>query len=372
MNVPYLSLQRVNASFDPWLSRAVRRVVDSGWYIRGSECENFEREFAAFCGTHHCVGVANGLEALTLIFLAYKELGRLHDGDEVLVPADTYIASVLAISDAGLVPVLVDPDEKTFTLSLKGVSAAVTPRTRAILAVHLFGRACPMRELSAFTKEHSLILVEDAAQAHGAISGGIRTGALGDAAGFSFYPAKNLGALGDAGAVTTSDEELADTVRILANYGSKKKYVNLYQGLNSRLDEIQAAVLSVKLPRLAADNARRAKIAARYFEEIRNPAVHLPDTGAPGEHVWHVFPVRSDFRNALQAYLHRCGIETIIHYPIPPHLQNAYRNEFPGERFPVAERIAKTELSLPLYPQMTDMEISQVIECVNSFSGAGK
>lgn len=365
--ISYLPLQQINASFEPWLSKAVERVVSSGRYIRGPECENFEREFAAFCGTYHCVGVANGLEALTLIFLAYKELGRLHDGDEVLVPANTYIASVLAISDAGLVPVLVDPDEKTFTLSLKGVSAAITPRTRAILAVHLYGRICPMRELSAFAKEHSLILVEDAAQAHGAVSGNIRAGALGDAAGFSFYPGKNLGALGDAGAVTTSDEELADTVRTLANYGSKKKYVNLYQGLNSRLDEIQAAVLSVKLPRLVADNARRAKVAARYFEEIRNPAVHLPDTGAPGEHVWHVFAVRSDFRDALQEHLHKCGIETVIHYPIPPHLQNAYRNTFPEERFPVAERVAKTELSLPIHPLMTVVDVDEVVAAVNSF-----
>lgn len=365
--ISFLPLQQINASFEPWLSRAVERVVSSGRYIRGPECENFEREFAAFCGAHHCVGVANGLEALTLIFRAYKELGRLHDGDEVLVPADTYIASVLSITDAGLVPVLVDPDEKTFTLSLKGVSAAVTPRTRAILAVHLYGRACPMRELSAFAKERSLILVEDAAQAHGAASCGVRTGALGDAAGFSFYPGKNLGALGDAGAVTTSDERLADTVRTLANYGSEKKYFNLYKGMNSRLDEIQAAILSVKLPRLAADNLRRSKIAARYFEEIRNPAVHLPDTGAPGEHVWHVFAVRSDFRDALQEHLRRCGIETIIHYPVPPHLQRAYKNEFPGGQFPVAERIARTELSLPMHPLMTAADVDEVIAAVNSF-----
>lgn len=369
MVIPFLPLQQINASFEPGLSRAMQRVVASGRYIRGPECEKFEQSFAAFCGAHHCVGVANGLEALTLILKAYKVLGRLHDGDEVLVPADTFIASVLAISDAGLVPVLVDPDERTFTLSLKGVCAAVTPRTRAILAVHLYGRVCPMRELSTFAKERSLILVEDAAQAHGAVCGGVRAGALGDAAGFSFYPGKNLGALGDAGAVTTSDENLACVVRTLANYGSEKKYVNLYQGMNSRLDEIQAAVLSVKLPRLAADNVCRAKIAARYFEEIRNPAVHLPDTGAPGEHVWHVFAVRSDFRDALQAHLRECGIETIIHYPVPPHLQGAYKNEFPGASFPVAERIAKTELSLPLYPQMTNSEISQVIETMNSFSG---
>lgn len=365
--IHYLPLQQINASFEPGLSRAVQSVVTSGRYIRGPECEKFEREFAAFCGTHHCVGVANGLDALTLIFLAYKELGRLHDGDEVLVPADTYIASVLAISDAGLVPVLVDPDEKTFTLSLNGVSSAITPRTRAILAVHLYGRACPMRELSAFAKGHSLILVEDAAQAHGAISGGIRTGALGDAAGFSFYPGKNLGGLGDGGAVTTSDEQLADTVRTLANYGSREKYVNLYKGMNSRLDEIQAAVLSVKLPRLAADNARRAKIAARYFEEIRNPAVHLPDTGAPGEHVWHIFALRSAFRDALRKHLLERGVETLIHYPVPPHLQGAYKNEFSGENFPVAERIAETELSLPIYPMMTPSVIGEVVAAVNSF-----
>lgn len=364
--IPYLDLKRVTESFEPELSATVQRVVKSGWYIRGEECKDFERKFAGYCETEFCVGVANGLEALTLIFKAYIALGRLHPVDKVIVPANTYIASVLSISEAGLVPVLTDPDPVTCNLSASSVERVLDSNVKAVLAVDLYGRAIPGAELSELAKSCGLILVEDAAQGHGAMENGKRAGSFGDAAGFSFYPGKNLGALGDGGAVTTSDEELAQTVRTLANYGSERKYVNLFKGVNSRLDEIQAAVLAYKLTRLDADNLCRTKIAKRYLSEIQNPAVVLPDPGKSGEHVWHIFAVRSRNREKLQTYLKDCGIETLIHYPIPPHRQKAYR-EFADLKFPVTEEIAETELSLPLYPQMTCFEVSQVIEAVNAY-----
>ncbi len=364
--IPYLDLKRVTESFEPELSTTVQRVVKSGWYIRSEECENFERKFAGYCGTEFCVGVANGLEALTLIFKSYIALGRLRPGDKVIVPANTYIASVLSISEAGLVPVLTDPDSLTSNLSASSVERVLDSSVKAILAVDLYGRAIPGAELFEFSKSNRLILVEDAAQGHGAVENGKRAGSLGDAAGFSFYPGKNLGALGDGGAVTTSDAELARTVRTLANYGSERKYVNIFKGMNSRLDEIQAAVLAYKLNRLDSDNRCRAKMAERYLSEIQNPAVVLPDPGKSGEHVWHIFALRAKNRERLQTHLKNCGIETLIHYPIPPHRQKAYR-EFADLEFPVAEEIAKTELSLPLYPQMTRSEISQVIEAVNAY-----
>lgn len=364
--IPYLDLKRVTESFEPELSTVVQRVMESGWYIRGKECENFERKFAEYCGTEFCVGVANGLEALTLIFKAYIALGRLHLGDKVIVPADTYIASVLSVSEAGLVPVLTDPDPITCNLSAFCVERVFDSSVKAVLAVDLYGRAIPGKELSEFAKSRGLILVEDAAQGHGAMENGKRAGSFGDAAGFSFYPGKNLGALGDGGAVTTSDAELAQTVRTLANYGSERKYVNLHKGMNSRLDEIQAAVLAYKLTRLDADNQRRTEIAERYLSEIQNSTVGMPDSGKSGEHVWHIFALRTGSRERLQMHLKNCGIETLIHYPIPPHRQKAYR-EFADLNFPVAEKIAKTELSLPLYPQMTHSEISQVIKAVNAY-----
>ncbi len=364
--IPYLDLKRVTESFEPDLSAIVRRVVESGWYIRGKECENFERKFAEYCGTKFCVGVANGLEALTLIFKSYVALGRLHRGDKVIVPANTYIASILSISEAGLVPVLTDPDPVTCNLSLASVERTFNLNVKAILAVDLYGRAIPGKELSELATSRGLILVEDAAQGHGAMENGKRAGSLGDAAGFSFYPGKNLGALGDGGAVTTSDAELAQMVRTLANYGSERKYVNLHKGMNSRLDEIQAAVLSYKLNRLDADNLHRTKIAERYLSEIQNPLATLPSSGNPGEHVWHIFALRTRNREKLQEHLKNCEIETLIHYPILPHRQKAYR-EFADLNFPVAEEIAKTELSLPLYPQMSHSEISRVIEAVNAY-----
>ena len=364
--ISYLDLKRVTESFEPELSATIQRVVKSGWYIRGEECKNFERKFAGYCGTEFCVGVANGLEALTLIFNAYIALGRLHPGDKVIVPANTYIASVLSVSEAGLVPVLTDPDPVTGNLSASFVECVLDSSVKAVLAVDLYGRAIPGKELSELAKSRRLILVEDAAQGHGAMENGKRAGSFGDAAGFSFYPGKNLGALGDGGAVTTSDAELAKMVRTLANYGSERKYVNLFKGMNSRLDEIQAAVLSYKLTRLDADNLSRSKIAERYLSEIQNPLTDLPDSGNPGEHVWHIFALRTGNRERLQTHLKNYGIETLVHYPIPPHRQKAYR-EFACLNFPVAEEIAKTELSLPLYPQMTRSEVSQVIEAVNAY-----
>lgn len=366
--IPYLDLKRVNASFEPGLSSAVGRVVQSGWYIRGRECENFEKSFTEYCGTDFCVGTANGLESLTLIFKAYIALGRLRIGDKVIVPANTYIASILSIVEAGLVPVLTDPDSKTYNLSVEGAERAWTPEAKALLAVDLYGKAIPGKSLAEFTKSRNLIFVEDAAQGHGAIEGGKRAGSFGDAAGFSFYPGKNLGALGDGGAVTTSDPDLAKAVRAISNYGSEKKYVNIYKGGNSRLDEIQAAVLSYKLNRLDADNRKRRQIADRYLREIRNPEIRLPRTENLGEHVWHIFAVRTPRRNAFRDYLRANGVETLVHYPIPPHRQKAFR-EWSHLHFPVAEQIAETELSLPLHPQMAEWEISKVVEAVNAYPG---
>ncbi len=364
--IPYLDLKRVTESFEPGLSKTVEQAIKSGWYIRGKECEKFEKAFAKYCGTEFCVGVANGLEALTLIFKAYIQMGRLHLGDSVIVPANTYIASILAISEAGLVPVLTDPDPLTYNLSVEGIRRVLTPQVKAILAVDLYGRAFPGKEISEFAKIHDLILVEDAAQGHGAVENRKRAGSFGDAAGFSFYPGKNLGALGDAGAVTTSDADLIKVVRVLANYGSEQKYVNLLKGMNSRLDELQAAILSYKLPRLDEDNAKRALIAERYLKSILNPLVILPNPGKQGEHVWHIFALRTSYRKALQDHLTQAGVGTLIHYPIPPHRQEAYA-EWGEFYFPIAEDLADTELSLPLYPQMTEDEVLKVIEAVNEF-----
>ena len=366
--IDYLDLKRVTESFEPELSSVIRRVTESGWYIRGKECEKFEENFKAFCGTAFCVGVANGLEALILIFRAYIALGKLRAGDSVIVPANTYIATILALTENGLHPVLVEPDEETFNLSLENCERAYSQNSRiqAILAVHLYGRVIPGEELAEFAESHHLLLVEDAAQGHGARKKGICAGAFGDAAAFSFYPGKNLGALGDGGAVTTSDEELARMIRVLSNYGSEKKYVNSVKGLNSRLDEMQAAILSCKLTRLNLDNQVRQKIANRYLREIQNPWIKLPSPGASGEHVWHIFALRSEKRHALQEHLKKWGINTLVHYPVPPHKQKAYA-EWNSLSFPITESIANTELSIPLYPQLSSEEISQIIEAVNAF-----
>ncbi|MBO7684450.1 MAG: DegT/DnrJ/EryC1/StrS family aminotransferase [Kiritimatiellae bacterium] len=350
------------------MDAAAARVLDSGWYLLGDECAAFEREFAAFCGTRHAVGCANGLDALRLIVQA---LG-IGPGDEVIAPANTFIASLIAISAAGATPVLVEPDPATFLIDPALVEGRVTPRTKAVMAVHLYGRAAEMERIREVAARHGLKVIEDAAQAHGAGRGGRRVGSLGDAAGFSFYPGKNLGCLGDGGAVTTDDDALAERIRALRNYGSGEKYHYRYRGTNSRLDEIQAAWLRVKLPHLDADNARRAEIAARYCREISNPAVALPDPPEEGlrppSNVWHVYPVRAARRDDLRRHLADLGVQTVIHYPIPPHRQPAYP-EWHGLSLPVTEAIHDTVLSLPVSPVMTDGQVSEVVAAVNSWRG---
>lgn len=319
------------------------RVLNSGWYIAGQELSKFEDEFATYCGTSHCIGVANGLDALILTIRAWKELGKLKSGDEIIVQANTYIASVLAITENGLTPVLVEPDPVTYNLSPESIKSAITSKTKAILPVHLYGQISPMDKIMEIAKTHKLLVLEDCAQSHGALLNGKKAGAWGDAAGFSFYPGKNLGALGDAGAITTNDDELADALKALRNYGSHKKYENLYQGVNSRLDELQAALLAVKLKYLDETNRRRQEIAKAYCSGIINELIslpHLPE--CISEHVWHLFVIRCDDRDKLQRFLSEKGIQTLIHYPTPPHLQHAYQELGFGEgSFPVTESIHK-------------------------------
>ncbi len=365
--IKYFDLQRVNNSFEPQLTEEVAKVVKSGWYLQGAANKDFEEAFAAYCGVRYCVGVGNGLDALTLVLRAYIELGYMREGDEVIVPANTYIASILAVVRVGLVPVFCEPGKDSCNIDVAKIEALVTGKTRAILPVHLYGRAVDMRPLMDVARKYSLKVLEDCAQAHGALYEGRRVGSLGDAAGFSFYPAKNLGALGDGGAVTTDDAELAAAVRAIANYGSVKKYVNTYKGINSRLDELQAAALLVKLPRLDADNAKRCSIAARYSAEIDNGLVRLPAPSADGANVFHIYPVFTEHRDALQKHLANCGVETIIHYPIAPHHQQALA-EYAHLLLPISERIHATELSLPISPVMSDEEVSAVIAAVNAFS----
>ena len=369
--VPFLDLKRLNAPYMDSLKNAAADVVESGWYIRGHFCERFERAFADFCGVKYAVGVGNGLDALSLMLRASMELGRLHEGDEILVPANTYIATVLAVSAVGLKPVLVEPAENSYDMDPKVLERAVGARTRGILVVHLYGRLCAMDEICEFASSHGLLLFEDCAQAHGArLKDGRKAGSFGFAAAFSFYPTKNLGALGDAGIVLTNDESVANMVRTLGNYGSERKYVNKFKGVNSRLDEIQAAMLLAKLPDLESSNERRREIAARYCSEIKNAKVLLPEIPqTASEHVWHVFVIRlksEESRNALQTFLKERNIETLIHYPIPPHLQEAYAHEFSGD-YRIAESMAKTILSIPMSPVLTDEEVSEVIGAINEF-----
>lgn len=369
--VQFLDLKKITDSFQPELSNVVNRVIDSGWYLQGEENRYFEKEYSKYIGVSHTVGCANGLDALTLILLAYKELEVLAEGDEVIVPANTYIASILAISDTGLVPVLVEPDASTLQINPDLIKDAINPRTKAIMIVHLYGKCAYTEKIGEICQNHNLLLIEDNAQAHGCKFNGRRTGSLGDAAGHSFYPGKNLGALGDGGAVTTNNEALADMVRRLANYGSDKKYVFPSLGINSRLDEIQAAVLRIKLPRLDDDNEKRRKIAQRYLSEIKNPLVELPSGLGIGEdNVLHVFPIMCEERDKMQSYLTDKGMQTLIHYPIPPHKQKCYEGKgilkFDG-KLPVTEMIHERELSLPISPVMTDDEVSTVINAINSF-----
>lgn len=366
MEVPFLSLQDVTKKNFDELTTAVNRVVESGWYLQGNENKKFEEDYANFIGTKYCVGVANGLDALIWIFRAYIELGVMKAGDEVIVPANTYIASILAITENGLIPVLVEPDIRTYEIDDSKIEAAITAKTRAILIVHLYGRCAYTDKIGELCRKYDLKLVEDNAQAHGCkFRGEKRTGGIGDGA-HSFYPGKNLGAFGDAGAVTTDDQDLAEAIRSLANYGSSRKYVFKYKGRNSRLSEINAAVLDVKLKYLDADNQRRIEIAKRYIEGVKNPKIVLPEYPHDTTNVFHIFPVRSKHRDALQTYLKENGIQTIIHYPIPPHKQEAYK-EWNQLSFPITEQIHAEELSLPMSPTLTDEQVDYVIEQLNRF-----
>lgn len=366
MEIEFLNLKDINSRFDKELKEACNRVIESGWYIAGNELEAFEKEFAAYCGVSHAIGVANGLDALILTIRAWKELGKLSENDEVIVPANTYIASILAITENRLVPVFVEPDVDTFNLSHEELERAITSRTKLILPVHLYGQLSPMKEIMTIAKKYNLLVLEDAAQSHGAETNGIKAGNWGDAAGFSFYPGKNLGALGDAGAITTNDDELARVIKALRNYGSHEKYKNIYTGVNSRLDEIQAAMLRVKLAHLHSDTEKRRLIAARYLAEIKNPKIELPYVNECEQHVWHLFVIKTNEREKLQSYLKDNGIQTLIHYPVPPHLQEAY-SEYNHLSLPLTENIHQRVLSIPLSPTLTNEEITWVISAINGF-----
>ncbi|MHC5105997.1 DegT/DnrJ/EryC1/StrS family aminotransferase [Enterobacter ludwigii] len=365
--VDFLNLKKINEQHYEEILSACERVLNSGWYILGGEVETFEKDFAEYCNVKHCISVANGLDALNLVLRGWIELGKLRKGDEVIVQANTYIASVLSITENGLVPVLVEPDPKTFNLSPKNVKKAITNKTKAILPVHLYGQLSLMEEINAIAKSHNLLVLEDCAQAHGAEAQGKKAGSWGDAAGFSFYPGKNLGALGDAGAITTNDDNLADVLKALRNYGSHIKYQNNYKGVNSRLDEMQAAILNVKLKYLDQQNNIRKAIAKKYINEIIHEEIILPViNGEDDSHVWHLFVILTDARDELQKYLREKGIQTLIHYPIPPHQQVAYK-EFNELTFPETERIHKKILSLPMDPTMSQENIETVIKAINGW-----
>lgn len=364
--IKFLDLQKINAQYRSELTQAFERLLDSGWYIMGAELKQFETDFANYCGTKYAIGVANGLDALILIIRAYKELGFMKDGDEILVPSNTYIASILAISANGLMPVLVEPSLMSYNIDSLLIESKITSKTKAILPVHLYGQLCDMRAINLIAKKHNLKVIEDCAQAHGAILENKKAGNWGDAAGFSFYPGKNLGALGDAGAITTNDDELANCLRALLNYGSQVKYKNLYKGVNSRLDELQAALLSVKLNYLDTETTIKRKIAERYLNEIKNPKIVLPEVINDLAHVWHLFVIRTDERNNLQEYLIKNDIQTVIHYPIPPHKQEAYK-EWNHMSFPISELIHQTVISLPLSAVMLSEEVDKVINVLNAY-----
>lgn len=370
--IKFLDLQKINISYHTEIEEALFRVYRSGWYLLGEEVKSFENEYANFIGTKHCIGVANGLDALRLIFRAYIELGKIKEGDEVIVPANTYIASILAISENRLKPILVEPDISTYNIDPYLIEEKITEKTKAIMIVHLYGQNSMHPEIKRLTEKYNLLLIEDNAQSQGAFYDKKRTGSLGDAAGHSFYPGKNLGALGDAGAVTTDDDELAEVVRTIANYGSKKKYENIYKGLNSRLDEIQAAVLRVKLGYLDEDNQKRREIAQFYCDNIKNDKTILPlqSTNQPIsqslKHVWHLFVIRTEKREKLQKYLFGNGIQTLIHYPIPPHKQLAYK-EWLNLSLSITEKMHEEVLSLPISPVIEPKEVNLIIEKLNNY-----
>ena len=364
--IKFLDLQKINAQYEQELKEAANRVIDSGWYLLGKEIESLENNYANFCGTKYAIGVANGLDALRLIFKAYIEMGVMQKGDEVIVPANTYIASVLAISDNDLVPVFVEPNIETYNLDSTKIEEAITTKTKAILTVHLYGQNSIDEKMLEICKKYNLKLVEDSAQSHGAKWKDKVMGSIGDAAGHSFYPGKNLGALGDAGAVTTNNEELYKTIDALRNYGSLKKYENIYQGLNSRMDEIQAAFLNVKLKYINKDIEARRKVANYYLNNINNPIIDLPKVENLEEHVWHLFVIRIKNREKLQRHLADNGVQSLIHYPIPPHKQEAYK-EFNELSFPITEKIHEEVLSLPISGVVSEEDIKKVVELLNNF-----
>ena len=371
--IKFLDLKAISDSFEPELSLAIKRVLDAGWYLGGKEVASFEKEYAAFLGVKNCVGVANGLDALRLILKAYIEMGQLKEGDEIIVPANTFIASVLAVTDNRLNPVFVEPDLASYNIDPFKIEEKITERTKSIMLVHLYGQNAMHPEIERLVAKYDLKLIEDNAQATGAYFDTRRTGSLGHAAGHSFYPGKNLGALGDAGAVTTNDDELAHVIRAIANYGSSKKYVSDFKGLNSRLDEIQAAILRTKLPRLDADNQRRNEIAQYYLNKITNPDIILPQPkskletrNSKLENVWHLFVIRHPRRNELQAFLAEKGIQTLIHYPIAPHKQGAYK-EWNELTYPITEKIHDEVLSLPMSPIMNDGEVEKIVGEINNY-----
>lgn len=377
--IKFLDLKAINDSFEPDLSKAINRVLNSGWYLQGIEVNSFEKEYSNFIGTKHCIGTANGLDALRLILKAYIELEIMHENDEIIVPANTFIASILAITDNRLKPILVEPDISTYNIDPFQIESKITKRTKGIMIVHLYGQNAMHSEIQRLVYKYNLKLIEDNAQATGAyyntreqeipnLNGYSHTGSLGHASGHSFYPGKNLGCLGDGGAITTNDDELASVIRALANYGSSKKYVNTYKGLNSRLDEIQAAILRTKLPRLNADNTRRCEIAQYYCKNINNLNIVLPckNDDFKLSHVWHLFVIRSPYRDQLQQYLTENNIQTLVHYPIPPHKQMAYK-EWSKLNYPITEKIHQEVLSLPISPLMSEHEVRVVVKAVNHF-----
>lgn len=368
--INFLDLKAINKSYEPELTEAVKRVIDSGWYIQGNEVRDFENEYAKFIGVKHCIGVANGLDALRIILRAYIEINEMSEGDEIIVPANTFIATIFAITENKLKPVLVEPDIHTYNIDPSQIEQKITERTRGILLVHLYGKNAMHPDIEKIVIKYKLKLIEDNAQAHGCFYGDKRTGALGDAAGHSFYPGKNLGALGDAGAITTNNDQLAEVARIIANYGSKKKYENIYKGLNSRLDEIQATVLRVKLKQLDEDNHKRRKVAQHYLENIKNEQITLPSYSSNPlsdlSHVWHLFVIRHARRNDLQHYLYENGIQTIIHYPIPPHKQKAYY-EFSKIKLPITEKIHNEVLSLPINNIISKDNLNYITDIISAF-----
>lgn len=364
--IPFLDLKGINSRYRDELIGACASVIDSGSYIRGEQGTMFEIEFSEFCGTKYCLGVGNGLDALSLVLRAWKELGRVKEGDEVIVPANTYIASILAITENKLVPVLVEPDPLTYNIDVAKIRSVITAKTKVIMAVHLYGHMANMAQIMEIAKRADLLVLEDSAQAHGAIIDNKKAGNWGDASGFSFYPGKNLGAIGDGGAVTTNDQELYNTIRALGNYGSHERYKNTYQGVNSRLDDIQAAMLRVKLRYLDLETSRRREIARAYLEGIKNTKISLPAWNVEDQHVFHLFVIQTDNRKGLTEYLKAHNIATLSHYPIPPHKQEAYRSSL-SLSLPVTESIHDRVLSLPISPVLTDCQVNQIVEVVNGY-----